>query len=81
MIGDLTAEALRPALWRPLTLVPKAPDVPRSSALSPASPTSALYLPPPHLLESTIFSKIDSRSVATVTRSTLGKRKREASDF
>jgi len=44
MIGDLTAEALRPALLRPLTLVPKAPDVPRSSALSPASPASALYL-------------------------------------
>lgn len=72
-VGDLAVGALRPALWRPLTLVPKVPDVSRSSL-----PFLPLLLSPRSLSDRHTFSKIDLGSAATVTRAApLSERERE----
>lgn len=71
-VGDLAVGALRPALWRPLTLIPKVPDVSRSSL-----PFLPLLLSPRSLSDRHTFSKIDLGSAATVTRAPLSERERE----
>lgn len=70
MIEDSTSDPMAASH----ACVPKVPDISRSSVLSllSSSPTSVPY-------DRHTFSKIDLRSTTTVTRSTLAKRKREAS--